>query len=157
MTPSSPFEVHAQVDVHRPATEVWAVLADYTRDPSWRAGVLSMTPEPAGAVALGTTATERIRFGGRVLRNVGVVEALDPGRRFAWRTTSGVDAEGSRAVEPVDANRSRVRLVLRIRPRGAERFYAGLAAVVLRRRLRGDAHRLRRLLEAVPDAAATAR
>jgi uncharacterized protein YndB with AHSA1/START domain len=140
-------EVTAQVEVDRPAEAVWAVLADYARDPEWRAGVLEMTPTPAGPAAVGTRTRERMRFAGRELRNDGEVVAVDPGRRFAWRTTAGADADGARVVVPLGAGRCRVELLLRVRPHGAERLTAPLAAVLLRRGLRADVRRLRALVE----------
>jgi uncharacterized protein YndB with AHSA1/START domain len=140
-------EVTARAEIDRPAEQVWTVLADYARDPEWRAGVLEMTPTPAGPVAPGTTTRERMRFAGRELRNDGEVVALTLGRRFVWRTTAGADAEGAREVHPLGEGRCRVELLLRVRPHGVERFTAPLAALLLRRGLRADAARLRALVE----------
>lgn len=140
-------EATARVEIDRPAAAVWAVLADYARDPEWRGGVREMTPTPAGPVVPGTRTRERMRFAGRELRNDGEVVAVSPGRRFVWRTTAGADAEGAREVHPLGEGRCRVELLLRARPHGAERLTAPLAALLLRRGLRADAARLRELVE----------
>lgn len=134
-------------EINRPAAEIWAVVADYSRDPQWRHGVMSMVPTPPGLVGVGTTTDEEMRFAGRTLRNLGVVTRVEPGR-FAWRTTDGAAAHGSRTVEALTPTRSRVELELVVTPRPSERATAPLMARLLRRTLRGDLRRLRTLLEA---------
>ncbi|MBW0135985.1 SRPBCC family protein [Pseudonocardia abyssalis] len=141
-------DIGEQLDVDRPAAEVWAVVADYAHDPQWRGGVTAMDPTPAGAVRVGQRTDERMRFAGRAYRNAGVVEAVGPGRRFAWRTTAGVDAEGARSVEETGVGTCTVKLELRVRPHGIERLLAPVLRVALRRGLRGDLARLGALVEA---------
>ncbi|GAA3244621.1 hypothetical protein GCM10017691_50880 [Pseudonocardia petroleophila] len=140
-------EIAEQVDVARPAAQVWTVVADYAGDPRWRAGVAAMDPAPAGPVRPGQTTDERMRFAGRAYRNAGVVGSVGPGRTFTWRTTDGVDAAGSRTVTDAGPDRCTVRLELRVRPHGVERVLAPVLRVLLRRGLRGDLARLRALVE----------
>ena len=140
-------DIGTTVEIDRPAREVWAVLADYGRDPQWRAGVLSMSAEPPGDAAPGTTTAEVMRFAGRTLRNRGEVVRVGPGTELAWRTTSGVDAEGTRVVEPAGPGSCLVRLSTQVRPRGFERVLAPLARLVLQRRIEGDGRRLRSLVQ----------
>jgi uncharacterized membrane protein len=144
----SPIALTASAEVDRPAAVAWAVVADYRRDPEWRTGVLAMAPDPPGPVAAGTTTSEDIRVAGRTWHNEGVVTELAPGERVAWRTTSGADAEGSRAVAALGPDRCRVTLTLTVRPHGAERLLRPLAARQLRRTLARDLVRLDRLLAA---------
>ncbi len=139
--------VSAATTVDAPAADTWTVLADYARDRQWRAGVRSMVPTPPGPVGPGTTTREVLRAGGRTTRNDGVVTDVTPGRRFAWRTTSGVDADGSREVEPLPDGSCRVRLELRVRPPGLLRLVPGPLRWLLARGLRGDLDRLRALVE----------
>jgi uncharacterized membrane protein len=136
-----------QVDIDRPAHTVWGVVADYARDPEWRNGVVSMAPNPAGLVEVGTTTVEVMRFGGKTLRNDGEVLAVEPGSRFSWRTTSGAVANGSRRVEPLGNDRCRVHLELSVTPTGAERVLTPVFRRMLRRTLAGDAASLKRLAE----------
>ena len=49
------------IEIDRAAAEVWAVVADYRRDPEWRTDVVTMAPEPADLVAVGTTTAEELR------------------------------------------------------------------------------------------------
>lgn len=145
--------IDATVEVDAPAAEAWAVLADYARDVEWRRGVRSMVPTPSGPVRRGTTTVEWLRAAGRTMRNDGEVTAVDDGRRFAWRTTSGVDAEGSREVVALGDDECRVRLETRVRPPGLFRLVPGLLRRSLQRTLSADAARLRTVIELGPDAA----
>ncbi|GAA1861616.1 hypothetical protein GCM10009836_47250 [Pseudonocardia ailaonensis] len=137
------FEATAEVPV--PAERAWAVVADYARDAEWRAQVVSMQPSPPGLAHPGQRTAEVMRFAGRTLRNDGEVVTGD-GTRFTWRTTTGVDAEGAREVRPLAPDRCRITLHTRVRPTGAERYYAPLARFVLERGLRKDLRRLVELL-----------
>jgi Polyketide cyclase / dehydrase and lipid transport len=38
--------ITASVDIDRPASQVWAYVADYGNDTSWRGGVTEMRPSP---------------------------------------------------------------------------------------------------------------
>ncbi|MGY6501917.1 MAG: SRPBCC family protein [Acidimicrobiales bacterium] len=134
--------IHEQGDLAAPAATVWAVLADYSRDPHWRRGVRSMTPSPSGPVEVGTTALEVIRFAGTTRHIEGVVTEVDPGRRFAWRATSGATISGMRTIEPSSDHRCRVHLELTLTPSGVERLIAPLLTAMLRRNLAGDIVRL---------------
>lgn len=140
-------EYTAETDVDAPAAAVWALVADYDRDPEWRDGVTTMAPSPPGPVRPGTTTDERMRAMGRDHRNGGVVGEVEPGVRFTWRTTSGVDADGARTVRGLGDGRSRVRLEVRLRPQGGQRLLAPVLRAVLRRGLVADAARLRALVE----------
>ena len=137
--------MRAAIEVDEPADRVWAVLGDYRRDPEWRAGVSTMDPAPPGPAATGQTTDERMRFAGRGYRNGGRVESVGPGRELRWRTTSGVDADGTRAVDELPGGRSRVRVETRVRPHGMDRLFAPVLGPLLRRRLRADLRRLRDL------------
>ncbi|MBW0090218.1 SRPBCC family protein [Pseudonocardia sp. KRD-184] len=140
-------EYSAETDIDAPAAAVWALVADYGRDPEWREGVATMAPAPPGVVRPGTTTDERMRAMGRAYRNGGVVGEVEPGVRFTWRTTSGVDADGARTVRDLGDGRSRLRLEVRLRPHGAQRLFAPLLRVVLHRGLVADTARLRALVE----------
>jgi len=142
--------LHVETVIDRPAQAVWEVLADYGNDALWRRGVTSMVPTPAGPVGVGTTTDEHIRVAGGRYHNLGVVTAVGPGLRFAWRTTSGADADGSRTVTATAADVCVVRLELNVRLHGAQRLAAPLFRATLRRNLAGDAGRLRDLVAATP-------
>ena len=150
-------ELREHIEIERSAAVVWAVVADYRRDPEWRIGVVTMDPQPPDLVRPGTTTAEELRFGGRTYHNDGVVTEVDRGSRFSWRTVRGADAAGSREVVALGPDRCRVRLELVVRPATIERLLRPVLARMLRRNLVGDLARLRALVDAAPaPAAATA-
>jgi hypothetical protein len=147
-------DLSTTVDITAGTEEVWAILADYGRDPEWRSGVETMNPSEPGPARPGTSTLEILRFGGRTYRNGGIVDRVDPGRQVVWRTTSGADACGSRTVEPRDGGGSRLTLLLRVRPHGFERLLAPVLRRMLHRTLVADAARLRALVESSATVAA---
>ncbi|WP_433043617.1 SRPBCC family protein [Dactylosporangium sp. CS-033363] len=142
----------AQTYVDRPAAEVWDYVADYANDPAWRRGVTKMVPAPAGPAAEGTVTDEVMRLAGSTYRNLGVVTRVVPRQSFAWRTTEGADAHGSRTVTRLEDGGALVTLELTVTLHGLQR----LAAPLLRRNLTGDAERLRQALSGRRDGAARA-
>ena len=142
--------ITARTTIPRPAESVWAVVADYGRDPEWRAGVETMDPDPTGEVRVGTTTAEILHLAGRTYHNDGVVTEVEPGVRFAWQTLAGADADGSRTVRPLGKGRCEVTLVLTVRPRGLERLLQPVLVPMLRRGQRADLARLARLLAEHP-------
>lgn len=148
----NPIAITCETDIDRPAAEVWAVLADYGRDPEWRQGVTTMAPDPAGLVRVGTTTAEEMHFAGQTRHNDGEVIAVDPGRSFRWRTVTGADAEGSRTVTPLEERRCQVRLELVVRPHGFEALLAPMLGRMLRRTVAADLVRLQALVEATVPA-----
>ena len=135
--------------IDAPADSIWSVLADYSRDPQWRTGVVSMTTEPGGAADVGTTTHEVIRVAGRTYRNDGVIDRVVPGCSIEWHTTSGAEAHGVRTVRGLEPGRCEVTLELHVVPHGVNR----LLAPVLRRVLRSNLRRDLGALAAVPAAA----
>ncbi|MGW2158566.1 SRPBCC family protein [Nonomuraea sp. NPDC001699] len=130
-------------EISCPAARVWAVVADYGQDPRWRKGVETMAPHPEGIVRVGMTTAEVMRFAGRTYRNGGEVIRVEPGRSFAWRTTSGIDAEGGRLVEPLGEDRCRFTFHVRVTPRAtSERLLEPVLRWLLRRSIRADVRRL---------------
>jgi len=143
-------EASISVDIRReidlPAEAVWSVLADYRNDPLWRRGVSWMESSPRGPVTAGMTTVEEMRLAGRGYRNLGVVTEVDPGVRFAWRTTDGAQANGARSVEVHSDVSCVVRLELHVRVAGAQRLASPLLGMMLRRNLTGDLKRLHLLV-----------
>lgn len=144
----------ATTPVDRPPAEVWAVVADYERDPDWRQGVETMAPSTSGPAVVGTTTDEVLHLGGRTYRNHGQVTAVEPGRRLEWRTLQGADANGSRTVRPTADGGSEVELVLEVRTHGFERLLQPVLAPMLRKGLHADLARLKALVERSEELAA---
>lgn len=144
-----PLVLAETVQIDRPASTVWAVVADYGRDTEWRTGLSEMTPDPAGPPREGTRVREVLRTGGRTYVTDTVVSDVEEGAsyRFAGSGTSG-EVEGRRVVLPLGATRSSFTYEIDLRLRGATHVVQPLVARVLRSGLRKDLNNLRRLVEA---------
>ena len=135
--------------IARPSATVWAVVADYGRDIEWRAGLTEMTPDPVGPPREGTRVHEVLRTGGRTYVTDTVVSDVQEGvsYRFSGSGTSG-EVAGRRTVVPLDDTRSSFTYEIDLTLRGATRLVQPLGARVLKRGLRKDLTKLRRLVEA---------
>lgn len=130
------FTARREIDV--PARRVWDIVADYARDPEWRSDVTEMRSDRAGLVTAGCRAHEVMKVGARTYRNDAVVERVVDGSFLAWRTTSGLEAEGSRAVRPLNGARCEVVLDLHVAPHGVDRLLAPILRPLIARGLRRD-------------------
>jgi hypothetical protein len=135
-----------QVELKRPADEVWSIVGDYGQDTRWRA-VIGMSPQPPGPVRVGTTVREVTRFMGVTLTTPGEVVEVSEGRRFRWRVTGGpIEFQGERLVEALGPDGSRVTLSYEGHFTGVLRALEPLVFRAFRSRVRDDAAGLRRLM-----------
>lgn len=143
---------HVQIEIDRPAEEVWAVVADYARDAEWRREVTSMVPDPAGEAATGTRTHETGRMLGSPFETDGVV--VDARHHwFRWTASGdGSRAEGTRAVEALGPARCRVVLGYDVGLTGAMRVLDPVFVRAFRRTARRN---LRHLADLVASEAAT--
>ena len=98
--------IERTITIDRPTDAVFAVLADYSRDTVWRAGVTEMTASPPGPAQVGTRTHEVLRFLGSTYVTDAAVTAYEPGSELAFRGTgSAGEVAGIRAVEPARHDR----------------------------------------------------
>jgi hypothetical protein len=136
------------VDIDRPAGQVWAYVADYGNDPSWRAGVTQMRPSQPGPAQEGVTTYELLRLLGRTFRTDATIDRVEPGRRLQWRAHDRQKRlEGSRLVEPTGPGSCRFTEVVEGRLLGPLRPLEPLVAWLLRWEATGDLGRLKHLLQ----------
>ncbi len=127
--------------------QVWAVVGDFSRDPGWRARVVSMAPDPPGPAQPGTRVREEFRLLGSVHVTETVVTEVDGlSLRFAGGNDSA-EVSGRRCVEPSGAG-SLYSTELELRPHGVQRFFAPLTARMMRRGIERDLEALRVLVAA---------
>jgi uncharacterized membrane protein len=137
----------ASVHVTSRPEDVYAVLSDYQQDPRWRAGVVSMHPEPPGPAQAGTTTDGVIRFLGITTRTPGQVTHLIEGQLLAWQAKgTRLIASGTRRVEP-SGDGARVTLATDVRLRSQWRVIEPLLPLLYKRQLRADLARLKALIE----------
>jgi uncharacterized protein YndB with AHSA1/START domain len=146
--------------IERPVEDVFAYVGDQTNAVHWQAGLIEVRRLTDGPIGLGTRHTIVRTFMGRRLAVDNEYVAFEPGRRIAFRTTSGpMPLEASYVVEPV-AEGTRVTSTIAME---ASRFVSlaePLIAASLRREMDAGFRELKRLLEAPipagsPEAAAS--
>jgi hypothetical protein len=67
-----------------------------------------------------------------------VVDSVDPGRSYSWRTTDGIDARGSRSVTPLAGGRCEVTVRWHLNPEGLDRLLLPMLKVSLARAAERD-------------------
>ncbi|HUR86261.1 MAG TPA: SRPBCC family protein [Solirubrobacteraceae bacterium] len=141
-------QTNAEVTIDRPAESVWAVVADYDSDRRWRKGIVEMTPDRPGAPRVGTHVREVLRLAGRSYTTDTIVTEAGPGMSysFAGTGTSGA-VRGRRSVRP-RADGAVFSYEVELEPQALPRPVAPVLAWWLRRSLRRDVRRLRKLVEA---------
>lgn len=140
-------EVHASVDIDRPAEEVFDYLADMANNPHWQRGMESCewTSEPP--LRLGSTYDQRARFLGREIVSSFEVTELDPGRRIRIVTTGGsMPIDVTRSVDP-SGDGARVSAVVRGDASGIFRIAEPLMKLMVQASVRRDYRRLKEILE----------
>lgn len=83
------FEVDESVVIERDVDVVFAYVADFRNDATWRSEVVRMDVASPGAPALGTRTTEVARVLGEDLTTVTEVIRYDEGREITARTVAG--------------------------------------------------------------------
>lgn len=77
------------VEIYRPASQVWAYVADYRNDIGWRAGVRQMRPSLPGPAEVGVTTHELLRLLGMTFRTDATIDRVEAGRLLEWRAQIG--------------------------------------------------------------------
>ena len=138
----------ANVEIDRPASEVFAYIANFELNPSWQGGMKECrwTSEPP--LRVGSTYDQVATFLGRRIESSFVVTELDPGRSVTIETTrSTFPIKVTRAVEPLGDGRCRASASIEGGPGGVLGLLAPLMKRAAQRSVRGDYRRLKALLE----------
>ena len=122
-------EFQVSADIEAPPDVVWTVMSDGERWHEWTASVTSVRRLDKGPLRIGSSALIRQpRFPPAVWK----VTALEPGRRFVWKSgMPGMWVYGDHAVEPTaTGTRATLRLI-----------YEGMLARLMGRMTRGITNR----------------
>jgi uncharacterized membrane protein len=143
--------VVGSVEIDRPASQVWAYVADYGNDPGWRAAVTQMRPSVPGPAQVGVTTHEWLRLLGMTFRTDAIIDRVEAGRLLKWRAHDRQkQLQGSRLVEPTGPASSCFTEVVQGRLLGLSRPLGPLVAWLLQRQATADLRRLKQLLETQP-------
>jgi hypothetical protein len=119
---------------------------DYTNDPKWRSGVLSMDYETGGPPSVGTRTRERMRSMGVSATTVSEVTEYSPART-AFQSLSGpVDCSGSRDFAACPSGTMFI-YSLTLQPRGVLRIAEPILRMLLTRQVLVDMKRLKWQIE----------
>ena len=140
--------VVGSVEINRPASHVWAYVADYGNDTSWRAGISKMRPSLPGPAQAGVTTQEALRLLGLSFRTDATIYRVQAGRLLQWRAQDRQkQLQGARLVEPTGQHTCRFTEVVEGRLLGLLRPLGPLVAWLLRRQATADMRRLKQILE----------
>ncbi|HEY3335836.1 MAG TPA: SRPBCC family protein [Candidatus Limnocylindrales bacterium] len=137
------------IDVHinRPAGDVFAVIADVSKNARWSSTAVAGRQTSPGRVGVGTTAHEVSTFLGRRVEVDSVVTEFIAGRRLAYRTTGGpFPSSGSFVVEAQGGGAS-LTATFEAVPAGVVACLRPLFDKLVTRALRHDLASLKRLME----------
>jgi hypothetical protein len=108
--------VAGSVEINRPADQVWAYVADYGNDTSWRAGVRQMHPSRPGPAQAGVTTHEALGLLGLSFHTDASIDRVEAGRLLEWHAHDRQkQLRGSRLVEPAGPETRRFTEVVEIR------------------------------------------
>jgi len=133
--------------IDRAPADVFAVLADVSKNTTWSKTSISgrlLSPPPVG---VGTTAREVSRFMGRRIEVDSTIVAFDSDRTFTFVTSTGpFPFRGSFTTDP-DGAGTKLTSEFQAEPTGLLRFADGLFGALIRWKFQGDLANLKRLLE----------
>jgi hypothetical protein len=141
--------IAGSVEIYRPASQVWASVADYRNDIGWRAGVRQMRPSLPRPAEVGVTTHEPLRLLSMTFRTDATIDRVEVGRLLEWRAHDRQKRlQGSRLVEATGPATARFTEVVEGRLLGPLRPLEPLVARLLQRQTTADLRRLKQLLEA---------
>lgn len=147
----STIHVEDEVEIHRPATEVFAFVSDHENLPAWTVGVKRATRTSPPPIGVGTRYVVDARILGRRVESTYEVTAYEPGRVVAGRMVSPFFAfDEEYRFEGDGAGRTRVTLSADARPGGVMRLLRPVLGLAFHRQVRADHRRLRTALEPSP-------
>jgi carbon monoxide dehydrogenase subunit G len=137
-------DVRHSIELARPAAEVFAVLADFSRNPEWQGGMVACRWTRGGPGEPGATYEQEARFLGRPILTAFEVVAVEPGRSVEIHSTqSTFPIQVTRSVEALGPDRCRVTAHVRGQPTGLLKLFGGMVG----RSVRADYARLKVMLE----------
>ena len=140
-----------EIEINRPAEDVWTLVSDYSADTRWRKGIVEMTPDVDGPPRVGTRVREVLELAGRTYTTETAVTDVGPGLTygFAGAGTSGRVSGRRTVTTSASGDSARFSYEVRLEPgETMPRVVAPLLARWLRHSMRRDLRRLRRLVEA---------
>jgi len=141
-------EVAASIDINRPASAVFAYLADMSNNPSWQKGMERCTWTSDPPLRLGSTYDQEASFLGKQIVSSFEVVEFELDRVIRIRTTSGtMPIDVTRRVAQISPESTRVLAIVRGDPKGVFRVTSPIIRLLVGSSVRRDYRRLKELLE----------
>jgi uncharacterized protein YndB with AHSA1/START domain len=137
------YEYVAERDVRRPVDEVFAYLADATRQTEWVHGVSACTWEGAAEPRLGATAQQSMTFMGKLRVVPMEIVAFEPGRRVWFEKRHPFRVRFGFELEP-RGDTTHLRYPVELYPTGVFRL---VIPIIARRTIEGDLDRITARIE----------
>ena len=136
------------IEINRPAEEVFAYLDQVDRHNEWQGSLVSTTIETDGPTRAGTRVVERRNVpGGRRDFPFEITEH-DPPRKVSFRGTAGlIRPVGTYTVDPTGESSSRMNLELDLEGHGIGKLFAILARGQAAKQVPEDQEKFKELLE----------
>ena len=135
--------------VRRPSDEVFAFVADQTNAGRWQSGIVEVRRLTDGPPGVGTRHTFTRTLMGRRMTGENEYVTFDPGKRVAFRTTSGAGLLASYAVTEMPEG-TRLTATIELDTSGIMSVAEPLVARALGRDVVGNLARLKSILESRP-------
>ncbi len=141
-------DITTNIEIARPAAEVFAFIADMANNPDWQQGQqrCEWTSEPP--IRVGSTYDQEARFLGRTIRSSFEVTEFEPGHLIRIVSTAGpMPIDVTRTVEPIGEGRCRAAARVMGDPPRMFRLLGPLLDRMVAKNVAADYQRLKRLLE----------
>ena len=140
--------VELSIEIRRPVEEVFTFVSDPRQTPQWQGAIQGAHVTPEGPPTVGTKATLVASFLGVKLEPTFEITALEPNKSLSMKGSSGpLSVETTWRFEAVGEG-TRLINTLRVEPGGLFKVAGPLLASQLKKQVKGDAQRLKELLEA---------
>ena len=141
-------DLQTNIEIGRPAAEVFDFVADQTNAPKWQHGLHEVRRTTPGPLGVGTEHAFVRRFAGMKIESRNRFTKYEPGRYVEFEIPSGkITGNASYMVEPIGRNTSRLKSEVHFRVSGPAGLVTPLLARVFERDSRRDESSLKELLE----------
>lgn len=139
-----------ETTIDRPATEVFAYLSDFSKNPTWQNGMKSCEWITEPPLRVGSQYLQKAGFLGREINSTFEVVEFEAASRIKAHTIeSTFPITFTRWVTPLDDQRCRVEALIEGDSSGFFRVIEPLVAPLVRRSIRRDYAKLKALLEGI--------
>jgi uncharacterized membrane protein len=140
-------QIATSVEIARSPEDVFAYIADVSRQPEWQEGLVSASLQDDKPVQVGSRVVHRRKLGPRTVATPSEITAFNPPEVVSFKGLDGpIRAEGSQRVERV-GDWSRVSFEMEMRGHGLGTLMLPLARKQVARQVAASHEKLKRILE----------